>query len=111
MKRFVAAFYDGRDHDALIEHAVHFWLSDVSGSLNEPENRWAGPGAAVQDDFAVFWQDARDVVGEAAAGDVGVGRENDAAGAQAFNGSDPNRCGDQKRIGQPGFKRMVVDRE
>ncbi len=56
--------------DSAIEHAIHFRVRDLSLLLQPLEYRLAAPGTALENHFQSIRQHARNVVNQAAAGDV-----------------------------------------
>ena len=62
---------DGDHADAHVEDLVEFFFGDAAALGQQAENGQHVPGALADDDVARFGEDARDVVDETAAGDVG----------------------------------------
>src|ERR1700684_1956585 len=66
----VACRYVNSHADSAIEHAIHFRVGDAALLLQPFKSRFAAPCAALQHDFQSIRQYARNVVDEAAAGDM-----------------------------------------
>src|SRR6266536_1005938 len=66
------ALGDNRDHaDAHVEDLIHLRQIDISILLQDFENVRHTPTLRFNDGIAVFWQDARQIVDQTAAGDMG----------------------------------------
>ena len=73
VQRGFNVFLRDADHHAYaaVQHAVHFGFVDVAFFLQPIEDCRALPAGHVDNRLGTFWQDARDVVQQAATGDVG----------------------------------------
>ena len=65
------ALPDDRDHpDSHVENLIHFCAINLSHSADEIENCRDPPTVSIDHRIAIFWQDAREIVDQSAAGDV-----------------------------------------
>ncbi len=78
--------HDCHHSDAHVENLIHLLTIDVSVFLQDLENARNTPFSGVYHCITIFWQNARQIVNEPAAGDMG----------QAFNHAAWNFC--QERL-------------
>ena len=84
-------FADDGDHaDAAVEGAGKLGGLDRAAGLEEGEQAREGPGVGVDDGVAAFGQDARDILEQPAAGDMG--ERADAALADDGAAGSSRRC-------------------
>ena len=97
---YVGLGYADHHAYAAVQHAMHFGFGHVAFFLQPVEYRRALPAGNINYRLSAFWQNARDVVEQAATGDVGHGFDNAGVFDQLEQRLDVDAGRSHQQIGQ-----------